>query len=539
MFDTLGNVLGTGASAIGSALNGTSNSQLMGLLGTLYSGDKAADATQKAAGQLSQGYTDQGNTIAKGAMDAANTAATGITQGAGTTAAGYNQSGTTAANGITQGANTTAGGITQGSNTMASGITQGADTTASGITQGAGTMASGITQGAGTIAGGYDKSTDIYHNQLDPYAAAGGPALAALEAGTAAGGQFNKPFTMADATNSEAERVARERGLDAIQNSAAYKGGLISSNDMQGLNKFAADTAAQYENQAFNQDLATKQNNYSNLNNLVGIGDNASRALASATGANAVGAGNAIGTGQINSAGVLGQGEINAAGVRGTAQTNAAGVQGKGQIESAGVLGKGQSDAAATLANSQLGAAKTTGAGQTNAAETMAKGQSGAATALGNAQASAAGANASGTMGAANAQTAMVDSAIKAYTALGGAKDAAGNPTNLAALQKALGQAGITIPQNVLSQGLTSVGDWLRNISNPTQASTSTNQTGGYQDPNLTNHLDPSVTPYPMYSDTAYAGDLRPNQPTFDISNQDTPTTTADLSMYDYGGSMN
>lgn len=86
-----------------------------------------------------------------------------------------------------------------------------------------------------------------------PWLDAGSKALTRLDAGLQPGGEYTKRFTMDDATNSPAEQHALQQGTQAIQNSAAAKGGLINSNVMQDLTKFGQENAASYQNQAFNQ----------------------------------------------------------------------------------------------------------------------------------------------------------------------------------------------------------------------------------------------------------------------------------------------
>jgi len=98
-------------------------------------------------------------------------------------------------------------------------------------------------------------------NQQDmqPWLDAGKQGLQTLQTGLQPGGQFNKPFTMADATNSPAEQEALRRSSEATQNSAAARGGLIGSNVMDQLQVNAGKIAAGFEGQAFDQ-WNTQQN---------------------------------------------------------------------------------------------------------------------------------------------------------------------------------------------------------------------------------------------------------------------------------------
>jgi hypothetical protein len=97
---------------------------------------------------------------------------------------------------------------------------------------------------------------------------------------------------MADATNSEAEKIAQARAKDAIANSAAAKGGYLSSNQIRDATDAAGAIGAQYQNQAFNQWLAQNTQTLGGVESLAGTGQTASTQVADATsGAALAGAG--------------------------------------------------------------------------------------------------------------------------------------------------------------------------------------------------------------------------------------------------------
>jgi len=110
-------------------------------------------------------------------------------------------------------------------------------------------------------------------------------------------GKYAQPFTMADAKNSEAMQTALRTGSEAIQNSAASRGGLLGTNTLQDLTKFGQETGAQYENQAFNQWLAERQAMLNPIQSLAGQGQSSSQQVAdnntnlTLAGANATAAG--------------------------------------------------------------------------------------------------------------------------------------------------------------------------------------------------------------------------------------------------------
>lgn len=132
------------------------------------------------------------------------------------------------------------------------------------------TLQQGLTTAEGTVA-----------DYAKPYATTGAAANQQLATGLQAGGQFNTPFTMANAANAPAMQTALAQGEQAIQNSAAAKGGLLGTNTLAGLSDYGQQTGAQYENQAFNQDLASKQLAMGGLENLSGTGASAAQGAGS------------------------------------------------------------------------------------------------------------------------------------------------------------------------------------------------------------------------------------------------------------------
>lgn len=88
-----------------------------------------------------------------------------------------------------------------------------------------------------------------------PYTTLGQTAAQQYAAGIAPGGQFARPFSMQDAQNTQAMRLAQQEAAAATEQSAASRGGLLSANTQEALQKRAAQIGAQYQNQAFNQYL--------------------------------------------------------------------------------------------------------------------------------------------------------------------------------------------------------------------------------------------------------------------------------------------
>lgn len=137
-----------------------------------------------------------------------------------------------------------------------------------------------------------------------PYISAGTQALQQIVEGTAPGGQFAKPFSMAE---SPAQQFVTKEALAAMQNQMQIGGQALSSNAISGAGKLAGDIASQYEGQAFNQWLATQQQQLAPLEFIASQG----QAAASGQAANIGGAASNIsglqtGIGNVQAAGQIG-----------------------------------------------------------------------------------------------------------------------------------------------------------------------------------------------------------------------------------------
>jgi Chaperone of endosialidase len=136
-----------------------------------------------------------------------------------------------------------------------------------------------------------------------PWTTAGGTAVTQLAQETQPGGVYgpDATFTMADAQNSDAETYAQRQALNASEASAAARGGLIGTGEQNELQTNAAGIASQYQGQAFNQWLASRQQSINAQQSLAGEGLSGAQNVAD-TGANlTVGAGNAAAAGTVGS----------------------------------------------------------------------------------------------------------------------------------------------------------------------------------------------------------------------------------------------
>jgi hypothetical protein len=221
---------------------------------------------------------------------------------------------------------------------------------------GTASTAAANTLGAGTAANAL----------LDPYASMGGGAANALAANTAAGA-YNSTPTMADLQIDPGFAFRLAQGQKALANSAAAKGGAVSGAALKSLDQFTQADASQEYAAAFQRYQTNKQNNFSDLSTMSGMGQQA----AGAQGQNLVNTnewGGALNTGatefagqaNMNAANAMSQNTINAAKAQGEYLTQGANAQAAGDVGQAnaitsGISGVGSSMMNGLIMNSVLG----------------------------------------------------------------------------------------------------------------------------------------------------------------------------------------
>ena len=226
---------GAGGGLLDGILGGTNNAQLLGVLGSMYSGKNTADAISSAADKLTQGITDS-----KGQLLTSKTEALAA---------------------------------------LSNGLIDQKQALSAGLVDANGQLTSSSQAAIQALQGGADAAKGDLTAALSPYSDAGKAALSRLTAGVAPGGEFTGTFTMADAQNTPAMQFAQQQGSDIIQNSAAAKGGLLGTNTLADLTQFGQGNAAQYENQAYQQWLQNRQYNVGNVQSVAAAGQNAATTL--------------------------------------------------------------------------------------------------------------------------------------------------------------------------------------------------------------------------------------------------------------------
>lgn len=124
-------------------------------------------------------------------------------------------------------------------------------------------------------------------------------------------GSLLKPFTAADLQNEPGYQFGLNQGQQAIDRSAAARGGLYSGATAKALTRFGQDYGGTKFDNAFNRDASNKTQAYNFLARTAGLGEvaNAQTANAGSNYANNAAA-NAIGAGNASAANALNQGNI-------------------------------------------------------------------------------------------------------------------------------------------------------------------------------------------------------------------------------------
>lgn len=169
---------------------------------------------------------------------------------------------------------------------------------------------------AKTQAASADRASQIQQENFEqtrkdlmPYKQAGDTSLSQLMGQMTPDGYFNQTYTGQDIYSDPSYQFRLQQGQDAIQSSAAAKGGLLTGATLKALQNYGQESASQEYGNAYNRFNADQTNRYNRLSNLVGIGQNAaaqvgnagaqtSQAIANNTMAGA----NALAAGQIGSA---------------------------------------------------------------------------------------------------------------------------------------------------------------------------------------------------------------------------------------------
>lgn len=148
-----------------------------------------------------------------------------------------------------------------------------------------------------------------------PAIQAGQTAIGQLSAGTAAGGEFNSPYTMADFQADPSYQFRLDQGEGALQASAAARGGLLNGGTLKAISDYGQNAASQEYASAYNRYTSDQTSRFNRLASVAGIGQTAANttdSLGTSTAANigqtTQSAGNATAANYVNSANSLNSG---------------------------------------------------------------------------------------------------------------------------------------------------------------------------------------------------------------------------------------
>lgn len=155
----------------------------------------------------------------------------------------------------------------------------------------------------------------FYQNRKDlqPWRDAGVGALGLLTTGTTPGGDFNRDFTLADFTRDPGYDFRLQQGQQALDRSAAARGGVLSGAAIKGQTRYGQDYASgEYQN-AYNRFNNDRTQRFNRLASLAGVGQTAARdvaqqgaQVASSVGNNIIGSGNAQASSYVGQANAIG-----------------------------------------------------------------------------------------------------------------------------------------------------------------------------------------------------------------------------------------
>lgn len=110
---------------------------------------------------------------------------------------------------------------------------------------------------------------------LAPYRDAGYTALGQIGAGTKAGGEFNRNFTMADFRADPGYAFRTAEGMRGLEASAAARGGALSGGALKAIARYNQDAASQEYGAAYNRYNNDTTTRYNRLASIAGVGQTA------------------------------------------------------------------------------------------------------------------------------------------------------------------------------------------------------------------------------------------------------------------------
>jgi hypothetical protein len=222
------------------------------------------------------------------------------------------------------------------------------------ITAAAGNAGAEVRKAAGDAGAGFWASTDRANGLLDPYRAAGDETTQTLRTGLQTGGDFNRTFTAADfKTLDPGYEFRLQQAQQALQRSAAARGGAMGGGALKELTRYSQDYASNEFQNAFNRFETNTANRYGRLSDLTKVGYDA----AGRQGTNLTDAGRY--SGDINFAGAQygGNADMHAADLTAANSIDASRAQGEYMTQGANAQAAGKVGAANAWQNGLSGVA--------------------------------------------------------------------------------------------------------------------------------------------------------------------------------------
>jgi len=145
-----------------------------------------------------------------------------------------------------------------------------------------------------------------------PWHDAGVTALGQLSSGTAAGGEFNHTFGIADFTKDPGYQFRMDEGQRGLEASAAARGGLLNGGTLKALTRYGQDFASNEYGNAYNRFNNDQTTRFNRLSSIAGLGQTATRDVANMgtqnaqyVGNNQMQAGNARASGYVGGANAI------------------------------------------------------------------------------------------------------------------------------------------------------------------------------------------------------------------------------------------
>jgi hypothetical protein len=158
-------------------------------------------------------------------------------------------------------------------------------------------------------------ATDIGNQQfaqtradMEPWRQSGIGALAQINKGTAAGGDFNRNFTATDFQADPGYQFRMDQGRQGLERSAAARGGLLNGGTLKALNRYGQDYASNEFGNAYNRWNNDTTSRYNRLSSIAGLGQTTASQVAGYGAQNAANAGNnAMQAGNATASGYIGR----------------------------------------------------------------------------------------------------------------------------------------------------------------------------------------------------------------------------------------